>query len=717
MKKQYFHKGLYIDQLKQLRFIGFIALGLLSLMAILTPIGRAISAARMEDISGGVAVIRRASVAIASSHYFLFFVFCIFVPILTLACFHYLTKRNSSDFYHSLPHTRTCVYTCNIAAIVTWTTILVWVPTVLSIIMYTIFSKYLVLEILLLLRFALFIYVASLLVVASISIACSLTGTVFTNVVVSGLIIFLPRIMILVFSNLIVGSSNLLVSDHLFPLIDYQYNAIIGLLSFVESNADMGWGTFLYSTILTILYLFLGLLVYRHRKSETAGQSAISRKVQATIRLILGTAVSLIPIAMIINMITDPDSYGPEETPMLIYYLFILYLVACMVMFLYELITTKKLKNVVKALPSIGILAIINVVITFSALGLYNMFLNYSPDAEDIDYIITERPYTSDDLEYYDALANTIKVKDKEALKLVADCLKSNIESEKNHEDIYYGDATNVIVGIHSGLTTHYRRLTMTTKEQAALLKIYSQYEDYVNAYQKLPELKGNKISLYDLNLSDSDYMDLYNTAREEILTLNFADWYKSLLREDDRYPIDTITFYGVAKNESLIGTIPITDLLPKTFQKYLTLSEKKQQNDKAVILSRLKELEAVRDLETIKKEAEDNSYYSNYLHFTIIDLQENFITNVASEPIEDSNKSQQQITLDRDFMEKLITKNKDISSYDMGKDCIIKVSYDYYDAKKKAYKTANYNFILEKTSINEYLTALNEGTYYNTVE
>ncbi len=72
MKKQYFHKGLYIDQLKQLRFIGFIALGLLSLMAILTPIGRAISAARMEDISGGVAVIRRASVAIASSHYFLF---------------------------------------------------------------------------------------------------------------------------------------------------------------------------------------------------------------------------------------------------------------------------------------------------------------------------------------------------------------------------------------------------------------------------------------------------------------------------------------------------------------------------------------------------------------------------------------------------------------------------------------------------------------------
>lgn len=708
MKKQYFHKDLYKDQLKQLRFIGFIALGLLSLMAILTPIGKAIDAASMQDQMDGITYARQ-SFNIASSHYYLFFVFCIFVPLLTLVCFHYLTKRNSSDFYHSLPHTRTCVFTCNIAAIVTWITLLVWIPTILSIIMYTIFSQYFVFEVLLLLRFSLFIYLASLLVTASISIACSLTGTVFTNVVVSGIIIFLPRIMIMVFSSLIVGSSNVLVSEHLFPLVDYQYNTIFGLLSYIDSNVDMGWGTFIYSSVLTILYLFLALLVYRHRKSETAGQSAVSRKVQTAIRLLLGTAVSLIPIGIIINMIINSHRLEASELPLSIYSICILYLVACIIMLLYELISTKKLRNVVKALPSIGILAIINVVIILSSIGLYNKLINYSPDAEEIDYIIAERQSYYDEILYYDTLANSIKITDKEALQLISDCLKENIENEKDNTNIYYGQTMNVVIGIHSGLSTHYRRLTMDEKQYSALMAAYSESEDYINAYQKLPELKGNKLSLYDLNLSDSEYLDLYNTAREEIKTLNFKDWYDILNGNRQFYAIDTLIFYGVVNNQSLRGSIPISKLLPKTYVKYLSLAERKQQANKASILSKLKDLVANGD--------ESGNYFMN---FYIIDVAQDYSTAYYS-PFDSMSggnpMNSEQKTMVSDFMQKIISENKDLSSFDMEKDYIIQISYNYYDDKKKSETLADYNFILDKSLIKDFATSLYEGTFYEYVK
>ncbi len=690
MNKTIFHKGLYRDQLKQLRLIGFIGLGLLSLAAILIPIGRAISIAQDRQ-QGFASYVGRTNVNITEAHFYLYFVLVLLVPLLALACFHFLTQRNSSDYYHSLPHTRTCIFTCSIVAIFTWTTILVWIPTLLSVIMYTILGKYFVLEIGLLLRFALFMYVASLFVTASISIACSLTGTVFTNVIVTGIIVFLPRIFIFCLVQMIAGSSSLLIGSHLFPLLDFSYNIIFGLLLMRINQASLTWSGLLYSTILMILYLLVGLLVFKRRRSETANQAAVSRKVQTGIRLLLGTAVSLIPISLIFNYITDRNSLGGSSA-IFIYVICILYLVACLVMLLYELLTTKKFRNVIKALPSIGILAIINVVVLLASLGIQKALVNYSPSANEIDYVVFERSVSDRDKEYYDELVNNIKIKDKKVLQLISKTLKDNVDGSIYHDN-YIGDTQldTLIVGIHSGLSTHYRRLTIPIDDMNTITSTSATNEAYINAYQMLPELSGNKLSLYNTALSDKDYLELYNTAREEIKGLNFETWFNQLY--SDNYPLDTIVFYATVNNKSVKGTIPITNNLPKTCMKYVELTENANKKEKSQALTIIKDIVANRI----------DEYTDYYVDITLFDLKSGNYYLFSKAPNDSSD------LMGRDILNAISSSTKDSSTLSIENDCIVTISYYFFDDNSTSSTNGTCNFILDKSDISGWKSYVDE--------
>ncbi len=697
MNKQFFHKNLYKDQLKQLRLIGFISTGLLSLIAVLIPIGMAISA----NTSSTENFFRKFSVDVFANHFYLFFVFTLLVPLLTLCCFHYLTQRNSSDFYHSLPHTRTCMFNCNIAAVFTWTTLLVWVPTILSIIMYTIFNQYFILEIPLLLRFALSIYLASLLVMASISIACSITGTVFTNVVVAGMIIFLPRIFILVFSHLITGAADVLVSNHLFPLLDYQNNAVFGLLSYITgSSAYMGWGTMLYTIVLTVLYLVLGLLVYKRRKSEAANQAAVSKKVQIIIRLLLGTTVSLIPISIIFNIIVGNENVNSSELPLLVYALGILYLITCVVMLLYELLTTKKFRNVVKALPSIGYLAIINVIIILAAFGVFKLSMNYSPDAKDMDYIVVEKTFKYDDTLYYDTLANSIQMKDPKTLELVAKCLKDSLK--RNKFNFWTGEENVEVIGIHSGFTTHYRKVIFSKEDYEVLLNSYENSKEYQDAYQSLPELSGTKLSLNRLNLSNNEYLELYNVAREEIKSLSFKDWYMTITG-DINSGLDKLMFYATVNNKSLSGSIPISGILPKTCKKYLELADKHMKRDKSTIITEMKRM--------LANEKKDDNHL--YINFEIIDLNENntWGYGYGSEGLNANQTDSTTLATNRSLLENLISNTKDFSTFDPKKDYAVRADYQFFDDVTGTNTQASCIFIIEKAELGFFTDYLGAGS------
>ncbi len=693
MKKHIFHINLYKEQLKQLRLIGLIGLGLLSLFSILLPIGKALSMANERQNGYNL---EKVAVGLLDSHFYLYFTFTLLVPILALVCFHYLTQRNSSDFYHSLPHTRTCMFTCNMAAITTWTTLILWVPTILSIIMYTIFNQYFILDIPSLLRFALFIYGACLLVITSIGIACSITGTVFTNVIVAGIIIFLPRTFILVFTEIITSSSQLLVSNRLFPLLDPQYNIIFGLLTPSGSaSLTIGWSSFAYSILLALIYLALGLLAYKKRKSESSNQAAVSKKVQTVIRLILGFTVSLVPITLIFNVLTGYDRFESSDLPVFLYTMCILYLIACLVMLLYELITTKKFRNVLKALPSIGILAIINVVVLLGALGVYKVATNYSPDAEDIDYIITEPKLENGNTLYYDTRATSLRITDEKVLEMIANCLKENIESAK--KDRWNSDDNQVIVGIHSGLTTHYRSLQMDMEDYKILTQSYSNSDGYMEAYQSLPSLTGDKLFLYNLSLSNREFLELYNIAKDEVASLKFNDWYLALKGQRNDV-LDTIEFYATVNNESLPGIVPISGILPKTYMKYLEFYSKAMQGDKNTILTDLKKIQSKDTLDS----------YDWDMAYEILDLAQNLRLTYGNR---NSNlyfeySGQHIQAINEKVMERIISSTRDYKTFDPNKDYLVKVGYSKYNIQNYANSGGSYIFIVEKAELQDLVEA-----------
>ena len=703
MSKKIFHKNLYKEKCKQLRLIGFIAVGLLSLIAILLRIGVVISITNSTSI-----YTERYNVDIMGDHIYLYLIFTVIVPLLALTCFHFLTQRNSSDFYHSLPHTRTCVYVCSLAAIVTWTTLIVWVPTLISGLFYTILSQFFVVDIWLLLRFALFIYIASLLVIAGIALACSMTGTLFTNIIVTGMILFLPRIFIYALTTMITGTSSILVDNHLFPLLDVQYNIIFGLTTLGHTSTSLNLGGLLYSLILTIVYLFLGLLLFKRRKSEAANQAAVSRRVQTIIRLVLGLTVSLIPISVIFNRAVEPEAFSLSELPVMIYTISILYLLVCGVMLLYEVISTKKLKNIIKALPSIGILAVINVLIILFTIGIYHRANSFSPDVDEIDYVVIEDSYLGSYDEqtknYLDVLLNSIEYTDKDILTLVSDTLKENIKTASSSRYGYSENEFRIVVGIHSGLTTKYRRLTFPEKDYKALVAAQKANKEYIEAYQNLPILSGNNISIDTLSLTNKENKELYDIAREEIKSLDFSNL--QMVFAEGYSSIGDIIFYTTVNNESARGTISLCGYLPKTCAKYLEFAQKSQAKDLTSIVTVVKEI-------LTKKKDVLSTYPTFDVMATILDIKNNVPYSLGldnnslfqyADPDSSSNVS-------KELLEALVSSTKDYSTFDPTTDYLVKI--DFYASTTSKNIRNQYVFVIEKSKLSNLVDSFSEEPSY----
>jgi len=102
-----FHPGLYGETLRQLRLMGSIYLVLCVVFTIVP--------ALLDSLSGRLT---QPGISDFSPPLFLF----VYVAPVTLvySAFGFLTRRNASDFYHSLPLTRECLYVSRVLAVLTY---------------------------------------------------------------------------------------------------------------------------------------------------------------------------------------------------------------------------------------------------------------------------------------------------------------------------------------------------------------------------------------------------------------------------------------------------------------------------------------------------------------------------------------------------------------------------------------------------------------------
>lgn len=510
-KKEIFSLGLYKEGIRRARIPGIIFLVLLSVAAILMPLGTVIIRSGYKNSSAY-------SFTATEAHFSLFLTIFVIAPVLSWTLFSFLNKRNSSDFYHSLPHTRFCLFLSTAAAFVTWIAGIIIITSAVSRLTIALFPNHLSVVSGTYLTFMLGCFVASLLVGSVMILAMTITGTVLNNFLVAGLIMFLPRVTIAYIISAVTNKFPLMLSNYVSGIFSPDINILTGIFN-IFSYYD---GISLYKTVpqiytvcLALVYLAIGGFLFCRRKSESAEIAAPSRLMQAVYRIVL-TMVICIPICYNIfvgNIYSRASVFG----------IFCGYVFAVLVYLSYELITTRKWKNLIRVLPGLAIVALLNVALIGTMYGIYHIESSFTPDADEVEYIsiISSDDRVYDFKGYATKAASDIKLTDKDTVKIVTDALKDNTKYL-----FFKGGYTSCIVKIKSGLTTKYRRIYLSEEAYGSLSTALSSSEEYAKIWMTLPVPQRKTLELPYVNCSTDELEDFYKLMKNEVSNLDFEKWY-----------------------------------------------------------------------------------------------------------------------------------------------------------------------------------------------
>ena len=569
-----------MEGIRQLKIMGFIFLIIYVLEAILIPLNR---------VSFNYEAPRSMIIGINDIHPVIYLTYTVLAPIMTLYLFRFLTKRNSSDFYHSIPNTRTCLYISYIAAILTWVGIILFVSSGISVCIFSWLPYYSV-RFSMVIPYIIGVFIASIGVVCGISLAQCITGTILSNIIVSGIILFFPRLLTFAITENISSKIYGLIPDEYFiPALNGKYNLITAV--FLNLNRSYGLSVFtkysswIYTFILAIIYFAAGLYLFNKRHSENAENPASSRWLQAAYRICITLAFCLIPICIICQDETS-DLMG----------IFTLYCIAVVIYFLFEIITTKTVRNLLKVIPGLIIIAVLNVVIIFFINTVSDYQLNLCPEPSEVAYInpITlesesefVRVASDNAYRFSDILCENIKIDDEKIISATLEALESDIEHFRFDPELAYEYMfrdSNIVrtFAIHmKNGRTYYRRINVNQTISSSSSKLYVMINNYLSdnlkymeSFEHLPDFEDTAINLSDKNATNTQKKHLYNAFLEDYATfspeekVNFIQ--EDYMIYDDYNPVNTITASFYVKGKWCYLNIPITPELPNTFKTYL---------------------------------------------------------------------------------------------------------------------------------------------------
>jgi len=390
--------GLYKEGLLQLRFMGLLSGGLIILVtAALAAVTLILTRSLDQGALGGVASVVDPTSLVSLAELAVWLLPFLFI----LRLFNFLNKRNRSDFYHALPASRLELYFSLLAAALTWLwgigLVVVALAVGASLIAGAAFTFATVISAL-----GLFL-TASLFAAAATLVAASVTGTRFSNLVVTALIVLLPHLIASFFVQAIGATV---------PNLPVSYIGLIGGVSvqntfFMLSPAFAFFGTasagpvsngasiavtFVWSAVLIALAAWF----FVRRPSEAAGKSAPSRSLQLLYRVAVGVLVVALGMSAILGlssgvgsglMLDGPVTDGVTTSLSAAFQIgsiVTLFVITLIVFLVFELITTRKWQRVLRALPSFGIV-IVFALAFYGGIWAYSSYeKNFKPQANQI---------------------------------------------------------------------------------------------------------------------------------------------------------------------------------------------------------------------------------------------------------------------------------------------------------------------------------------------
>ena len=577
--KKIFSIKLFINNFLQLKVMGILGTVLITLFSVLSIVSQGIR--MIEYTKEGISVNGSMSGGVSTTYlgagelWPLVLTFVFVTPVLMLMAFSYNNKRNSSDFYNSLPYTRLNMYLTKLSAVFTWQ-VIVYVCTVAGIVIsIAVYKKYFVYSVSTITWIIIGTFICNLLCGAVIALACSLTGSLMSNICLTGIILFIPAILRVMVTSGISALFDYASHIQAVPLIGVERNMISalvvgGALNGIQYNEILlNKGYMVYSLVLAIVYAVIGYLCFVRRKSEVAGKAALGNKIHVIIRTVIGFICMAVGFLLLLI-----------ERDIISMIIFVSLAVAAMI--IYELIAGDRSR--------LGFKTGISSVIALAAAGIFTGLLwsgsvvmkAYKPETSKIKYAVVESStyysnYSGSFADYYNTKTAQYRIKDSDIIDVLVNgynhCKdKTHVELSQNRKNVY-----TINVYFKDGIIGTRRSIALVEDDYKNLMLKLGADEEYQKIYLELPEYNNVTLTFNNnVNLSDSDKQNIYNCLQSEIKRVGYNQYIKSF---DQPGVYDTVSIRFVENGNNYYIRIPFSEYLPETTESFMKMVNKGSLN------------------------------------------------------------------------------------------------------------------------------------------
>lgn len=305
----------------------------------------------------------------------------------------------------------------------------------------------------------------------------------------------------------------------------------------------------------------------------------------------------------------------------------ILYLIGVLIYFTYELITTRKLRNLLTALPGLGIVVLLNGALLLGMHLSVQHLLSLHPSASEIESVsIEEGEYSDDQWEsYYDYMSyvanatRNIEITDPTVISIIADTLTEKLETwaSGGYFDTYYNYVSNyqsnyayveskcgyesLIVTIRTASAEIKRYLRVSDANFEQIMEILENDTRITDAWKTLPDAVDDTILLensgyyaYEDEITEEQLEALLACYQEEVEACSFDEIYPFINNAyyTSYYWDLSITYQFRNGGRSAYITCPVSaELMPKTVQMYDDLLEALQRDEANNVVARVQEI------------------------------------------------------------------------------------------------------------------------------
>ena len=518
VNSQFFNFRLFLEALKRLRVIG-LGTAILSLtVSVLVPV-----TTWLERNSREVKEIYEMDteqLCVPAG------IVALLAPLFFFVLFSFLQKRKESDFFHAIPYTRTCVYVsfitaalafiwtiqlaCGVVAGILWSMIPLVSADIGGMIAYVAISM-----------------LAAAMLSAFMMLALTVSGTSGSCFILFFLFAGLVRVVCAITLGCMdtiyfIESNEMWDVSFLAPQWFLPVNILYYWMAGQEATTMLySLANILYSLIVTVGLFALAGLLYNRRKSEMAGSPAPGVKTQALFRILFASlAVLLIPLLIITE--------GVDAAILLVLVVLVL-----LVYFLYELVTTKRPKNLLRILPGLGIVAGVCVAFFLGFEAYRTVLIHEKITPNEIKWVSMESNGFMGGT-YQDRLSDTLRTDDAELVKVIAERIAVSQKYERDgipehpYDSGYY-KRRNVTVRLKSGRTLHLR-VAMDDASQEKLQARFAALEELKDIMYLLPT--DTEVQSAGLNLTVYDHVYLSDRAELALLLSTFRTEFETLTEE-----------------------------------------------------------------------------------------------------------------------------------------------------------------------------------------